>query len=135
TCLASHASPPTIGLMHSDQRQPGSSEIRAALAGPRSTTWTLVFDGVRVSSGASKLRTLIAMGALLRPRARGRDWFKYRAESAATQRCSRPHARRATRSLRGATGGSERGKRAQPWQQDADDLGTCDVRPAPAPRV
>jgi hypothetical protein len=42
------------GLMHSDQRQPGSKVIRAALMPPRSTTSMRVLLGVRTSSADPK---------------------------------------------------------------------------------
>src|SRR5947209_1889063 len=43
--------------MQSDQRQPGSSDMRDALVPPIRTTSILVLSGVRVSSGAEKSRT------------------------------------------------------------------------------
>src|SRR5215470_19569317 len=48
---------PAIGLMHSDQRQPGSRVMREALVPPMRTISTLVLSGERVSSGAEKSRT------------------------------------------------------------------------------
>src|SRR4029079_370152 len=49
---------PTTGLMHSDQRQPGSIVNRAAVVSPPiRTTSTLVLSGERTSSGASKSPT------------------------------------------------------------------------------
>src|SRR4051794_1327499 len=55
TWWAWHESVPTTGLMHSDQRQPGSSFSRPALMPVRSTTSTFVLSGDRTSSGVSKL--------------------------------------------------------------------------------
>ena len=43
--------------MHSDQRQPGSSDMREALAPPILTMSTFVLSGARVSSGEEKSRT------------------------------------------------------------------------------
>src|SRR5688572_7540016 len=45
--------------MHSDQRQPGWAVRRAALTLPRSTTSSCVLSGERVSSGESKLFTVM----------------------------------------------------------------------------
>jgi hypothetical protein len=42
--------------MHSDQRQPGSMDMRDAVVPPIRTMSTFVLSGVRVSSGAEKSR-------------------------------------------------------------------------------
>src|SRR6516225_8573824 len=55
-CLSWQLFPPTIGLMHPDHDQPGSSVKRAAVVLPMCTTSTRDFSGVRVSSGESKSR-------------------------------------------------------------------------------
>src|SRR6476619_1636607 len=65
TCRIWQLSVPATGLMHSDQRQPGSSSRRAALVSPMRTMSTRVRAGVRVSSGDAKLRASMLGIALL----------------------------------------------------------------------
>src|SRR5690349_20057277 len=61
---AMQASVPAIGLTDSDHRQPGSRLKRATFTPLRSTTAMLALDGVRSSSGVSKLLLVAAAMAL-----------------------------------------------------------------------